>query len=217
MNDESSSPPDEVPPGHSYDGIQEYDNPTPMWWNLLFIGTILFAPIYAIWFHSPYAQRTHADRYTEALAVNMKKQFGELGTLTPDQDTILRYMGDPEWSSVGSATFATNCAQCHGKQGQGISGVNLTDNYYKNVKQVTDIVKVIEEGANAGAMPAWKNRLHPNEVVLIASYVAAMRGQNVAGGRGPEGQEIPPWPDPPAANQSPTTTPAPQASDKPAE
>ena len=26
--------------GHSFDGIEEYDNPLPKWWFMLFIGTI---------------------------------------------------------------------------------------------------------------------------------------------------------------------------------
>ena len=29
--------------GHSFDGIEEYDNPLPKWWFMLFIGTIIFA------------------------------------------------------------------------------------------------------------------------------------------------------------------------------
>ncbi len=27
--------------GHSYDGIEEYDNPLPKWWFMLYIGTHL--------------------------------------------------------------------------------------------------------------------------------------------------------------------------------
>jgi cytochrome c oxidase cbb3-type subunit 3 len=43
-------------------------------------------------------------------------------------------------------------------------------------------------------MPAWKTRLHPNEIVLVAAYVASLRGKNLPGPRGPEGEKIPPWP-----------------------
>ena len=32
--------------GHSFDGIEEYDNPLPRWWFLLFIGTLVFGILY---------------------------------------------------------------------------------------------------------------------------------------------------------------------------
>ncbi|TBV01478.1 cytochrome-c oxidase, cbb3-type subunit III [Phytopseudomonas dryadis] len=34
--------------GHSFDGIEEYDNPLPRWWFLLFVGTLLFALVYLL-------------------------------------------------------------------------------------------------------------------------------------------------------------------------
>jgi len=42
-------------------------------------------------------------------------------------------------------------------------------------------------------MPSWKQRLHPNEVALVAAYVASMRGQNLPG-KAPEGTPMEPWP-----------------------
>ena len=93
-----------------------------------------------------------------------------------------------------NSVFLTNCQSCHGPDGGGVVGPNLTDDYYKNVKQITDIAEVIKNGAAGGSMPAWKTRLHPNEVVLMAAYVAGLRGKTAASGRGPEGEKIEPWP-----------------------
>lgn len=178
---------------HNYDGIQEYDNPTPGWWNWLFIATIIMAPIYLVIFHSPYSDRSVKAQYDRANNANLKLQFEEIGELEGDAETILKYKDDPKWIAVGKATFATNCVSCHGKKAEGLSGPNLTDDSYLHVKQVEDIARVIHDGAKAGAMPAWGNRLHPNEVVLAAAYVASLRGTNVAG-KGPEGNAIDPWP-----------------------
>ncbi|MEO1496663.1 MAG: cbb3-type cytochrome c oxidase N-terminal domain-containing protein [Planctomycetota bacterium] len=191
-----------TPPGdadetviHSYDGIQEFDNPTPGWWDLLFVATVIFGPIYALWFHAPLTNRNLASQYEANLAANMRLQFGEIGDLTADEQTILQYMDEEEWLKVGAATFATNCVSCHGRGGEGISGPNLTDDEYIHVKQVADIAKVVANGAKNGAMPAWANRLHPNEVVLVSAYVASLRGQNLPGKYGGEsGKEIAPWP-----------------------
>lgn len=180
---------------HSYDGIQEFDNPTPSWWDLIFVATVLFGPLYAIWFHAPRENRNLAAQYEANLAANMRLQFGEIGDLVADEATILNYMDEDEWLKVGASTFATNCISCHGRQGEGISGPNLTDDKYLHVKQVADIAKVVNNGAKNGAMPAWANRLHPNEVVLVSSYVASLRGQDLDSKYGgDQGKEIAPWP-----------------------
>lgn len=184
--------------GHSYDGIQEYDNPTPLWWELLFAASIMFAPLYIIWFHMPGTSRTLGERYETNLAANMRLQFGEIGDLTADEPTILTYMDDEKWLKVGESTFATHCVSCHGREGEGVSAPNLTDDYYLHVKGVADIANVVINGAKNGAMPAWGNRLHPNEVVLVSSYVAALRGQDLPSKyQADKGKVIEPWPAPP--------------------
>ncbi len=183
----------EVPDGHNYDGIQEYDNPIPGWWSWIFVATIIFTPVYIIWFHAPGMDRNLLAQYDRAYAANLEQQFGEIGELLPDAETVMRFIDDDKWLAVGRATFQTHCVSCHGAAGEGASGVNLTDNVYKNVTNVAQIADVIANGAAGGAMPPWKTKLHPNAVVLTASYVASLRDTNAPGGRQPEGVEIPPW------------------------
>lgn len=184
---------------HEFDGIQEYDNPCPGWWHLLFWGTVLFSFFYFLFFHVGSFGWTLADSYQGAVAQNLKQRFAELGELKVDEPTLLKYMGKPEWLAVGASVFATNCKSCHGADGSGLVGPNLTDNKYKNVKSLVDIGHVIENGAAGGSMPAWRSRLHPNEIVLVAAYVAGLRGKNLPGPRGEEGEKIPEWPKVPAA------------------
>ncbi len=98
------------------------------------------------------------------------------------------------WQTV----YKTNCISCHGRDGEGKVGPNLTDDFYKNVSKIEDIARVINKGAGNGAMPAWATRIHPNEVVLVSAYVASLRGSTPAGeAKGPEGNQIPAWPAPP--------------------
>ena len=52
--------------GHSYDGIQEYDNPLPGWWRFLFWVSIIFAPIYYFYFHFGVDGRSIHDQYETA-------------------------------------------------------------------------------------------------------------------------------------------------------
>ncbi|WP_246146725.1 cbb3-type cytochrome c oxidase N-terminal domain-containing protein [Rubripirellula lacrimiformis] len=179
---------------HDYDGIEEYDNPLPGWWKWLFIASIVFSPFYWLYYHGGAAGRSVEDQYNVALAANTRLQFAEIGELSPDANTIVTYMNKASWVKVGESVFKANCISCHGREGEGKVGPNLTDEMFKNVNVVEDIARVINEGAGGGAMPKWSNRLHPNEVVLVSAYVASLRGKNVEG-RIPEGKKIPAWPE----------------------
>jgi len=181
---------------HNYDGIQEYDNPTPRWWTWIFVITFVFGMLYLVVFlfsdgASP--QAFYERDYAEAL----KAQYGQLGNIQPDEPTLVRLMHDEKWNHVGAAIFQSNCVTCHGVDASGVAGPNLTDEYYIHVRKITDFADVIANGRKSGAMPAWKERLQPVEQVLVAAYVASLRGQNKPsiGGRPHEGEKIAPWPE----------------------
>ena len=183
---------------HEYDGIREYDNPCPTWWHALFLGSVVFSLIYFAFYHMGTQGGTLSDAHDAALANNLKLRFAEIGELKPDEATLLKYMGQPDWLAVGVSVYKTHCKSCHGEDGVGAVGPNLTDDLYKNVKTLAEVAQVVENGAANGSMPAWRNRLHPNEIVLASAYVASLRGKKLPG-RQPEGVEIPPWPSAPAA------------------
>ncbi len=187
---------------HAYDGIEEYDNPLPGWWKWLVVLTVVFSPFYWLYFHSGAAGRSLEEQYGAALAANTRLQFAEMGDLDADSETILRATTKKSWLQVGKVVFKTNCISCHGQNGEGIVGPNLTDGHYKNVRNIEDLALVVAKGAGGNAMPAWENRMHANEIVLVAAYVASLRDTNVDGGKGPEGQEIAPWPEPPAEEEA---------------
>ena len=180
---------------HEYDGIREYDNPTPGWWNFIFFASFVFSIWYFLYYHASTISTSVAQGYASDVTGDLKRRFSTIGELKPDEPTLLKYMRDTEWSSVAASVFKTNCVSCHGPEGPGQIGPNLTDDHWKQVRKLEDVAQVVQTGAAAGAMPAWKTRLHPNEVVLVAAYVASLRGKNLEGPRGPEGDPIPVWPD----------------------
>jgi cytochrome c oxidase cbb3-type subunit III len=195
---------------HSYDGIQEYDNPLPGWWKWLFVGTFVFSIFYWMYFHTgAETQRSVYTAYDEAVAANLKQQFSELGELKPDNATLMKYVDDKRWLKVGESVYKQHCVSCHGPDAGGLVGPNLCDVYWKNVKVIDDIAKILENGAGNGAMPAWKTRLHPNELVLVACYIASLRGSTPAKARAPEGNEIGPW----ALTSAPASEATPPASE----
>lgn len=179
---------------HNFDGIQEYDNPMPGWWKWLFLGTIVFSLLYWPYYHFGAPGRSVEDQYSVALAENMRLQFAELGDIKADEPTLLRLMHDPGWVAFGQSLYRANCAACHGIDGGGIVGPNLTDDAYKSVRVPIDLLTIIQNGAGSGAMPAWNGRLNLNEQMLVAAYVATLRGAECSNPKGPEGTEIPPWP-----------------------
>jgi cytochrome c oxidase cbb3-type subunit III len=182
---------------HEYDGIQEFDNPTPGWWHAIFAATIVFAVVYTfVAEFSPMYTKPEAA-HAAASAKAMEALFGTTG-FEPDETTLLTLMevDNGQWIDYAKSKFAGKCASCHGANGQGVVGPNLTDDHWKNVKQVTDIFQVITNGAAAGSMPAQKNTMSKNERVVIAAYVASLRGSNPPGGLAADGEEIAPWPTP---------------------
>lgn len=190
----------QVPMDHEFDGIQEYDNPMPGWWVGIFILTVIFAFLYGFYYSVPMPERSVFDTYNASVAEDLKVQFEHIGTLKNDTESLAGYLQREDLLAMGKADFQANCISCHGSEGQGLLGPNMTDNFYKNIKVLGDIPQVVEKGALGGAMPAWNNRLHPNDIILVSVYVASLRGKNLKGPRPAEGVEIAPWPVAAAAN-----------------
>ncbi len=190
---------------HSYDGIQEYDNPMPGWWVALFAASIVFAIGYFVYYESGIPERTVEASYTEEKTADLLKRFAGIGELKVTEANLVAWAQKDDYRLMGQGIFKANCISCHGPEGQGgVICPNLTDEYAKNIKRITDIPRVITSGANNGAMPAWNNRLIPNEISLVSAYVASLRGQNKPG-RAPEGDLMPAWPKPLPAASAPQT------------
>lgn len=77
----------------------------------------------------------------------------------------------------GAEVFKTNCVACHGAEGKGLVGPNLTDGEWIYGGTLADIEGVINNGAkNNPTMIAWAPVLGPEKVKAVASYVHAMGG-----------------------------------------
>jgi cytochrome c oxidase cbb3-type subunit 3 len=110
---------------HDYDGIQEFDNPLPRWWVYLFVGTIGFAAVYFPLHHMREGQLP-LDAYEADMA-----EWNELHPPTPlpDEETLAALEAEPDIVEHGRDIFAVRCVACHGIDGGGQVGPNLTDDY----------------------------------------------------------------------------------------
>lgn len=178
---------------HSYDGIQEYDNPLPGWWTWLFVLSIIFSVLYFMYYHIGIGP-TVEDRYETQMARQVSNQLAQLGDLQADDATIMTFVHRQDWMNAMGGIFRGQCAQCHAADGGGNVGPNLTDDMWKNVRAPRDIYRVISQGIPGTSMPAFGDRFREPQLILLASYVASLRGTTPAQPKPPEGARTPPWP-----------------------
>lgn len=177
---------------HEYDEIKEYDNPLPTWWSWIFAMTCAFSVCYVFWFHIGLGPSIHEEHDAD-VAAHVEKLLAQLGDIRPDNATILEFMGKDDWMAASVGTFVGNCGQCHLGDGGGNIGPNLTDDFYKNVSEPADIFTVITEGVPNTGMTAWGDRLSEPQRILLAAYVARLRGTQPAKSKEAEGTRIADW------------------------
>ncbi|WP_461485725.1 cbb3-type cytochrome c oxidase N-terminal domain-containing protein, partial [Pedobacter sp.] len=133
----------EIP--HSYDGIKELNNPVPTWFNVLFYGTLIFAAGYMYYYHiGEHGERQDDEYKTEMAKADIAKQKSlSKSTSSIDENTV---KVDPSQIAVGKGVFDANCVACHGQNGEGLVGPNLTDEYTLHGGSVKDIFKVVKYG-----------------------------------------------------------------------
>lgn len=163
-------------PLHHYDGIVELDNPMPRWWLNLFYFGIVFGLIYTAYYElgngRPIAQEFAAER--AVLDANLA-QSNKQG---PSDDSLLAAFRDPSALKSGQKVYSARCASCHGAQGQGGIGPNLTDDYWIHGAKLAQIAKVVAEGVLDKGMPPWAAVLVGNELAEVTGYVKSLKGTN---------------------------------------
>jgi cytochrome c oxidase cbb3-type subunit 3 len=175
---------------HDYDGIQELDHPLPSWWLAIFWGAIGFAVLYGIYFHGmdggSLAQE-YADQMKMVKAAQPVQAPG--GGLTEEQ--LLAAFKDPAKAAAGKETFEKNCASCHGHNGEGLIGPNLTDDYWIHGQgSPSDLVTVITNGVPEKGMPTWGPVLKADEIVTTGAFIRSLHGTTPANAKEPQGNQV---------------------------
>ncbi len=73
----------------------------------------------------------------------------------------------------GNEIYDRNCKICHGANGKGMSGPNLTDDEWIYGNTEKDILSIIKNGSENGSMPAWGKILNENEIKKVKEYIIA--------------------------------------------
>jgi cytochrome c oxidase cbb3-type subunit 3 len=90
----------------------------------------------------------------------------------------------------GKVIFTANCAACHGQNGEGLVGPNLTDDYYLHGNKVEDLVRVISKGVPEKGMIPWEASLKPAQIVEVASYIHSLHGTKPANPKEAQGELV---------------------------
>lgn len=194
--------------GHTFDGIEELNNPLPKWWSTFFLLTIVWAfgyiALYGLgnwtgvlgWKSSNQGILNLAESKAKTIE-NLHKDSGVLVQYDREVAAADAKFGpifeayaarsiedlatDGEALKVGQRLFIQNCAQCHGSDAHGTTGFpNLTDKdwLYGGTPEV--IKETIMNGRIASGMMAWEGALGGDQGVKeVAAYVISLSGRSV--------------------------------------
>ncbi|MFM9946273.1 MAG: c-type cytochrome [Bacteroidia bacterium] len=87
----------------------------------------------------------------------------------------------------GKIVFQDKCSGCHGANGEGSFGPNLTDNYFIHGHHLHAVVHIVKHGNKKG-MTAFHHHLSHKQIHDVAHYAFRLKGTNVAGGKAPQGK-----------------------------
>ncbi len=187
--------------GHSWDGIEEYNNPLPRWWVWVFYATIIWGIGYTVAYPAwplitgatpgLLGASTRADVEVEIAAVDKANAAIKDKLVAADLTAI---GADPELAGyaerAGAAVFRTNCAQCHGSGAAGFEGKgypNLLDDDWLWGGTMEDIHLTVTHGirnttdadARYSEMPKFGTDgiLDETQIAQVAEHVLAISGQ----------------------------------------
>ena len=182
--------------GHSWDGIEEFNNPLPRWWLWIFYACIVWAIWYSIAYpawpgvksatagylgFSTRAQVAEDIATAEAknAAINEKLASVELASIATDPEL------EGYAKSAGAAVFKTWCAQCHQTNGAGAVGYpNLQDDDWLWGGTMEDIHLTLLHGIRSetdddsrySEMPAFgrDELLEEEEISQVVNFVMSL-------------------------------------------
>jgi cytochrome c oxidase cbb3-type subunit 3 len=204
--------------GHSWDGIQEYNNPLPRWWLWVFYATIIWSVGYTIAYPAwPLVSSATQGIFGQGAAGDTRLDVAREITRFEEANAEIRaelvetplveISTNPELldyaNNAGAAVFRTWCAQCHGAGAAGVQAAgypNLLDDAWLWGGTIEDIHLTITHGirneedpeARWSQMPAFGRDeiLSEDEIAQVVQYVRQLSGQSHEEALAAAGEEI---------------------------
>jgi cytochrome c oxidase cbb3-type subunit 3 len=149
------------------DGIAEEDNRIPLWFNVTFLGTILFAVVYIPFY--TLSGWSSAGMYDAEVAAAEAKRAAVLTSLPKTNP----FRGDAAAVAEGKEVFSTICVACHQADGTGLVGPSLVDPYWKYGDSDEALFETVANGRPLG-MPPWGTQLGNEKIWKVLSYMETL-------------------------------------------
>lgn len=177
---------------HEYDGIKELDNHMPGWWLWLFYFTIAWGVGYMVYYYM-LGGPTQEELYEREMAAAEEQYDLESNDGAQPEAVSFdwAYLEDEERIAEGREIYMSNsnlCFTCHGSNGEGIVGPNLTDNMWIHGCSPEDVANSIIEGyPERGMLPYGSSTpLEPEKVQSLISFIASLQGSDPANAKAPD-------------------------------
>ncbi len=160
---------------HSFDGITELDNRIPPWFNYLFYGSVVFGIGYFIHFHvlGGTLSAGEYDAQMAAAAIERRIVLANEGSIDENNLTVLT---TADALKNGAGNFQKYCISCHAKDGGGLVGPNLTDQYWIHGGSVQNVYAIIKNGVPSKGMISWQLVFTPKQIQELSSFVLSLQG-----------------------------------------
>lgn len=174
---------------HNYDGIRELDNDLPPWWKYGFYFTIIWSVIYLGYYHVSHNGKLQLDEYREQLAEAEaeKAEYMKKASNRVDENSVAA-LTDASSLVSGKAIFIKNCAACHGQNGEGMVGPNLTDEYWLHKGSIKDIFRSVKYGWPEKGMKSWQQDLGARQIHEVSSFILSLKNTNPANAKEKQGE-----------------------------
>lgn len=178
---------DSLDVGHSYDGIRELDNTVPPWFTIAFVASIVFGLAYLWRYHVAHSAPNQIEEYEISVTKAKLAQdaYRKLKGDAVNEQTVK--MVDAAGIAAGKTLYANNCVACHGAEGQGGVGPNLTDDYWLHGGSIGKVFHTIQVGVVEKGMMPWKDVFSAEQIAEISSYIKSIHGTNPPGAKEPQG------------------------------
>lgn len=198
--------------GHSWDGIEEFNNPLPRWWLWTFYACIIWAVGYSIAYPAwPLIHGAtpgllgHSTRASVAADIQKFEEVNKPLEAKLVAMPIDQVAADPDMANyaknAGAAVFRTWCAQCHGSGAAGALGYpNLLDNDWLWGGTIDDIYTTVQHGirntddadARYSEMPKFgaDGLLDATQIGDVVQFVRKISGQEFDAAKADAGSTV---------------------------